>query len=265
MIQPRRPRASLRARLDQKGILLGLMVEQFANPITVKLAAHAGFDFVFIEYEHTYFDPRDMANAIIAARDNGIPVIVKTPQLERQEVSKLLEAGVNAIQLPRTETKEEVAELVSYMRYPPVGTRAVAPGWGSSDHGPVPDWRAWMDEQDRETLLVAHIETAKGIENAADIVAAPGVGMVFVGMADLSADLGHAGDYDHPVVRGAAEKVLKLCLRHRVPFGTLPTNPKVGLEWAKKGARFFLADSEIGLMRSAAKQLMAAYRTPSAR
>ncbi|MBM3944293.1 MAG: hypothetical protein FJ317_02245 [SAR202 cluster bacterium] len=252
--------ASLRARLDGGGLLIGLMVEQFARPALVKVLAHAGFDFVFLEYEHTFFSQTEMADTILAARDNGLPVIVKTPQLERQEVSKLLEAGVHGIQLPRTETREQVEELLGYMRYPPKGTRAVAPGWGSSDHGPVPDWRAWMDAQDRETVLVAHIETALGIQNAPEIVSATGVGMVYVGMADLSAELGHPGEYDNPVVKGAAEKVLALCKKHKVPFGTTPTGPEAARRWVAGGARFFLADSEIGLLRRAAGELLSSYR-----
>ncbi|MDA1188273.1 MAG: aldolase/citrate lyase family protein [Chloroflexi bacterium] len=258
MTQP--PKASLRNRLNQGDVLIGLMLQQFVHPVTVKIVAQAGFDFVFFEYEHSFFDMNDMVSAVLAARDNGLPVIVKTPQLERGEVTKLLDTGVHGIQLPRTETKEQVAELLDYMRYPPNGTRAVAPGWGSSDYDSVPNWPAWMKQQDNETILVAHIETGKGVENAEGIISTPGVGMLFVGTADLSADLGHPGDYDHPEIAGAVQKILDLCLKHRVPFGTLPSGPQAAADWMKRGARFFFVDTELGLLRSAAKNLVNSYR-----
>ncbi|MBB27697.1 MAG: hypothetical protein CME25_02185 [Gemmatimonadetes bacterium] len=116
-----------------------------------------------MEYEHTFFSPDDLADTVLASRDNGLPVVAKTPQLDCQEVAKLLEAGVVGIQLPRTESREQVETLLSYIKFPPKGTRAVAPGWGSSDYRGVSDWQVWMDEQDEETLVVVHIETALGL------------------------------------------------------------------------------------------------------
>ena len=121
------PGRHLKTRLKRGDVLIGPMLQQFARPPLIKLFQHAGYDFVYIEYEHTSFDPEDLADTVQSARDNGLPVIAKTPQLERQEVAKLLEAGVVGIQLPRAETRDQVETLLSYLKYPPRGTRAVAP------------------------------------------------------------------------------------------------------------------------------------------
>merc|ERR1711964_240454 len=107
--------------------------------------------------EHTSFNPVDMLHTIQSARDNGLPVIAKTPQLERMEVAKLLEAGAVGVQLPRTETRQQVETLIDYLKFPPAGSRAVAPGWGNSDYRGVTDWQAWMNEQDQETTVVVHV------------------------------------------------------------------------------------------------------------
>ena len=129
------PGRHLKARLKRGDVLIGATVEAYARPSLIKLFQHAGFDFVYIEYEHSLFDLQDLADTILSARDNGLPVIAKTPQLERQEVSKLLEAGVVGIQLPRTEPREQVQRLLSLPEiFPRRGSRAVAPGWGNSDY-----------------------------------------------------------------------------------------------------------------------------------
>ena len=195
------PGRHLKARLNRGDVLIGATLEAYAHPSLVKMFRHAGFNFLYIEYEHSLFDLQDLADTILSARDNGMPVIAKTPQLERQEVSKLLEAGVVGIQLPRTETREQVERLLSYLKFPPMGTRAVAPGWGNSDYREVADWRGWMDEQDRETTLVVHLETVRGYRNAEEILSLPGVDLCFVGPGDTSIEFGHPGDFDHP--RGA--------------------------------------------------------------
>ena len=121
------PGRQLKARLKAGEVLIAGIVSEYARPSLVKLYGQAGFDFVYIEYEHIYFDPTALADTVLAARDAGLPPIAKTPQLERAEVAKLLEAGIVGIQLPRTESREQVEELRGYLRFPPVGTRAVAP------------------------------------------------------------------------------------------------------------------------------------------
>ena len=84
--------------------------------------------------------------------------------------------------------------------------------------------------------------------------------MVYAGPGDSSIELGHPGDYNHPDVRGPMEKVLELCKEYGVAFGTTPANGEAAGEWAKKGATFFEADSEVGFIRAGAAALLADYK-----
>ena len=254
------PGRHLKARLKKGDVLIGGMIEGVARPPLVKIFQHAGFDFLYIEHEHTYFSPTGLADTVLSARDNGLPVIAKTPQLERQEVAKLLEAGVVGIQLPRTETRAELEQLRDYIKFPPAGTRAVAPGWGNSDYRDIHDWKSWIAEQDQETLLVVHIETRKAYDNAEEILSTPGVDMVYCGPGDSSVELGHPGDYGHPDVKKPMEHVLELCRKHRIPWGTTAASARSAAEWVKKGASFFEADSEMNFIRVGAKHLVDEYR-----
>ena len=169
LVDPRYPEGGpgrqLKARLKAGEVLIAGIVSEYARPSLVKLYGQAGFDFVYIEYEHIYFDPTALADTVLAARDAGLPPIAKTPQLERAEVAKLLEAGIVGIQLPRTESREQVEELRGYLRFPPVGTRAVAPSLGNSDYVPVADgdWSAWMAGQDAEVSLIVPHRNPAGI------------------------------------------------------------------------------------------------------
>ena len=173
------PGRQLKFRLKAGEVMVGGILGEIVRPSIVKYYEQAGFDFVYIEYEHVFFSPTDLADTVQAARDNGLPVIAKTPQLERAEVAKLLECGVVGIQLPRTESREELETLISYLKFPPNGTRAAAPGYGNSDTIIPEDHGAWLKEQDEETSLVVHIETKVGYERAEEIVSTPGVDMVY--------------------------------------------------------------------------------------
>jgi 4-hydroxy-2-oxoheptanedioate aldolase len=257
---PEGPGQLLKRRLQEGDLLLGGMIYEYARPSLVKIYVEAGFDFLYIENEHTTFGGAALADTILCARDNGLPVIAKTPQLERGAVAKLLELGVVGIQLPRTETRSEVETLCSYLKFPPQGTRAVAPGWGNSSYRQAGDWQAWMDEQDAGTTLVVHIETRRGYENIEEIVTTPGVDMVYVGPGDFSIEMGHPGDYDHPDVSGPIHTILEVCRKHDIPFGTTPADATGAAQWADRGARFFESIDEWSLLREGAGRMVRQYR-----
>lgn len=250
----------LKQRFKNGDVLVGGMLAEFARPSLVKLYAQAGFDFLYIEYEHGYFDLPTLGDTVLCARDNGLPTIAKTPDLERAEVAKLLECGIVGIQLPRTETRAQVEALRSYIKFPPSGTRAVAPGYGNSSYRRFDDWRPWMEEQNEETTLVVHIETRLAYTNAEEIISTPGVDMVYVGPGDFSIEMGHPGDYDHPEVAGPMEEILALCNKHGVPFGTTATDVDAAGGWIGKGAQFFETMDEMEIIYEGATKLVREYR-----
>ena len=250
----------MKGRLQAGEVLLAGIIAEYVRPSMMKFYQQSGFDFVFIEYEHVYFDPPGLADTVLAGRDSGLPVIAKTPQLERAEVAKLLECGVVGIQLPRTESRKEVETLLSYMKFPPAGTRAMASGYGNSDYVRAGDRRVWMAEQDAESTLIAQIETKAGYERAEEIVSTPGVDMVYVGPGDFSVEMGQPGNAEHPDVRGPMEEILELCKKYKIPFGTTAANMEAAQRWVSKGAVFFETSDERSLIVDAATQIVNEYR-----
>ena len=117
-----------------------------------------------------------------------------------------------------------------------------------------------MKDQDEESVLVVHIETRAGYENAEEIVTTPGVDMVYVGPGDFSIAMGHPGNYDHGDVVGPMREILALCVKHNVPFGTTASNIQAAKEWVESGARFFETVDEISLISEGAVKTVRDYR-----
>jgi 2-keto-3-deoxy-L-rhamnonate aldolase RhmA len=255
---------NFKQRLKRGQVVLGGTAAEYLRPSLAKLYRHAGYDFVFIDKEHMFLDGSEMTDFVQAARDNDLPVISKIAELNRAETARLLEAGAVGIQLPRTETRQELEELASYMKFPPVGTRAGAPCYGNVDYVWPADDRAWLRRADASTVLVAHIETAAGCENIEEIVQARHLDIVYVGPYDFSIALGEPGQYDHPRVRQAMQRMLKVCKKHGVAFGTSASSPKVAAWWMGQGAQFFELASELALIGQGAGQLVEAYRAAQA-
>ena len=254
------PGRNMKSRLRAGEVLVGGIIHEMLRPPIVKLYAHAGFDFIFLEYEHALVNPDRLTDAVLCARDNGVPVIAKTPQLERAAVAKLIDSGVVGIQLPRTETREQVETLRDYLKFEPQGSRAVCPGFGNSSYESSNDWEAWMADQDEESTIVVHIETRTGYENAEEIVSTPGVDMVYVGPGDFSIAMGHPGNFEHEDVVGPMQEILTICRRYNVPFGTTAANLEAGKRWVEEGARFFETIDEMSLLLSGAAKIVRDYR-----
>lgn len=249
-----------KCRLAGTDLLLGGIVQEYLYPSLIKLYARAGFDFLFLEMEHALFNPREFSAFALAARDARIPVISKIAELNRSETARLLDSGVTGIQLPRTESRSDLTQLVDYVKYLPTGNRAGAPGFGNTDYTLPEDHAAWLEETNRATVIVAHIETTKGYANIEEIVTTPGLDMVYVGPYDFSIAMGHPGQYDHPVVRKAMEEILSVCNKHCMPFGTTASSAAAGKEWITKGCRFFEVIDELSLIAEGAAAMVKSYR-----
>jgi len=241
-------------RLQAGEVVFGATVMEYLRPSLVKTFCNAGFDFIFIEMEHALFSPERLSDFILCVRDHGLAVVAKTGQLERAATARLLEAGALGIQLPRTECFNDLEQLQSFMKYPPLGTRASATGYGNSAYVKPPNKRQWYDQMNEETFLVAHIETRRGVENIEEIVSLPGLDICLVGTSDLSLDYGKPGDYTSDEFRALVQQVFDASRRQGVVCG-IPTSDYDSVKyWIEHGVQFFECATELDLLRSAASK-----------
>jgi 2-keto-3-deoxy-L-rhamnonate aldolase RhmA len=100
------------------------------------------------------------------------------------------------------------------------------------------------------TMVVVQFETADAIERAEEIAAVEGVDMVLIGTNDLLADLGLAGQYEHPRVRDAYARTIAACRKHgkHVGVGGLSTRPKLVEEYLKMGARYVSTGTDLAFL-----------------
>jgi|SRR5581483_6309637 len=252
---------SLKLLLKENRVLVGLTTQHVTTPWLAKLYKHAGADFVYVEYEHGFMNEADLAGHVLACRMEGLPVVAKVPELSRTHVAKLLEAGVVGIQLPWTESRPQVEMLVSYVKFPPLGIRAAAPGMGNCDYNLQMSGRELIDSGNRDTVVITHVETRTGIEHLDEILDHPQVDVLFLGMYDLSISYGHPGEFGHPDVAAAVEKALAAAKRHGKVAGMYVPHAQAAQPWVARGMRFFETASEVDLIDAGARKTVTEFRT----
>jgi 4-hydroxy-2-oxoheptanedioate aldolase len=203
------------------GLAMGAYVGGIPDPQIVELIGLAGFDAAFIDMEHTSFDLRDVQLLVMAAERVGITPIVRTPGFSPSFILRLLDMGVQGIQVPHVDSPETAREAVKAVRYPPLGDRGMAAGSRAAEYGNVA-LAEHMAQSNREISLTVMIEDLAAVEQIDAIAATEGVDIVAVGPSDMSRALGLSGQPDHPRLAAVIDRVREAVKKGGVARLALP-------------------------------------------
>jgi 4-hydroxy-2-oxoheptanedioate aldolase len=233
------------------GVLLG-----FDSPAFVELCALAEVDFVMFDCEHGPMSVESVENLVRAAESFGTTPLARVPHNEPSTILRFLDAGVMGVMVPHVETAADAAAIVRAAKYPPRGDRGLGPARAGDylARGSVTDY---VNKANDETLVIALVESGRGVENVAEIAAVPGVDIVQLGPSDLSLSLGHYGNPQHPEVQAAIDRVIAATTAAGKCTGSgairgpeaLKKAYDRGIRLVTYGARDLVVDAGAGLMK----------------
>ena len=230
-------------------------------------------DYILIDMEHGPYDAETLQTFLLGMTNkaeikatnslamNTTP-IVRLPTNGREMnqflVKQVLDMGVFGVMFPMINTREEAENAIASMRFPraagetddgPQGLRGRSPGtavwyWGTGYGEYLSKADVWPLDPQGELLAVIQIETQEAISNLEAIITTPGVGAIFIGPSDLSADIGLSRS--HPTVEAAIQTILASCIKHNVPCG-ITTSPNDIAERTKQGFRFATVGGDSGI------------------
>jgi len=245
--------SALRKALAEGRPVVGATVT-VPNVDTALALANAGFDFLWIEMEHAPISLESLREILLATRGAKAVPITRVPANEVWLAKRVLDAGSLGVVFPFTSTRELAERAVAACRYPPLGVRGFGPALALSRYGMgAADYVRFANEN---VVVVVIIEQKEAVENIEAIASVPGIGVLFVGVNDLSYSLGVGGRTRDPLVEQALVKVLEAGRRHGVPVGYPTGNPTEINKRIAQGFRFFQASSDIGLMAGGARDML---------
>src|SRR5512147_2100236 len=161
------------------------------NVDTALTLANAGFDFLWIEMEHGPMTLESLRAILLVTRGAKAVTITRVPANEIWLAKRVLDEGSLGVIFPFTSTRELAERAVAACRYPPLGDRGFGPALAMSRYGlGGADYVKFANEN---VLVVVIIERKEAIENIESIASVPGIGVLFVGVNDLSYSLGVGG------------------------------------------------------------------------
>lgn len=256
MTTPRGDR-SFRGRVLGGETLFGLFLD-LGSPFSAEICARAGYDWLVVDLEHGAGTETDLVTLMQSVEVGGSTPLVRPQSGERLRIGRALDLGAAGIVVPRLESAAEAREAVTFLRYPPAGTRGVAlrtrgAGIGTVGHGDV----ARIDER---IVGIVQIELVGALREADAIAAIDGVDVLFVGPADLSHSLGVPGRFDDRTYLAALETVADACAAHGKAAGILVYDTAVVPRHLELGYRFVGIGADGAFVGNGAAQTLAAVR-----
>lgn len=258
--------------LELKKPAMGIFASDFSTRRATSVAS-APIDFVILDMEHAPYDIAQLESYLLAMvnkrrilekgnlQPDVVPV-VRIPSYGRERsqfiIKQVLDLGAFGLLVPHIEDAQEALAAVRAARYAqrkgsldfePEGQRGVGYGWAVRYWGlPAPEYAAkadlWPLDPEGELLLWCMVETKKGVRNAREIAAVPGVSGLFVGPSDLAFSLGVS--FDDPEVEENLQRILSACKESGIPCGTLTGASSVAKR-LKEGFEFLAVGSDSGL------------------
>lgn len=227
----------------------------------VEMMGYAGFDFVIIDRQHTYYGLERSENLFRAAEVANITPIVRVPDKRAASIMKALDAGALGILVPTISTVSEVREVVKAAKYPPQGERSACPETRAVHYG-MQEWKSFVDWSNENTMVWLLVEGPQGVANFREIVKVEGVDVVMIGPFDLSQSLGHPGEPEHPEVVGHFKRMLEIARESKVEMATVlfEENPqdvkKKADYWIDLGCKVLLPVSDRAIMKCGLTRMM---------
>lgn len=243
-------RNSFRATIDRGEVAVGARCMSFSAGL-VEVYGGLGLDFVWLDFEHGGWSPQDtfsLEQLTRAGEIAGIDLVARVP-LDEHLIRTVLDAGVRNVLIPRIDTAEEAYRAVNTSRFVhdgEPGQRGYASG-RSSSYGTIEDY---VDREDESVCVGVMIETKDAINDLEAILSVPELGFVFVGPADLSVQLGHPGELDHPDVREVIDEIERSARSAGVPLGGVGHDPARAGELLARGYQVIRIGGEFEATRA---------------
>jgi 2-dehydro-3-deoxyglucarate aldolase/4-hydroxy-2-oxoheptanedioate aldolase len=242
---------SFRKQLAQRERLIGTLIT-LPSPEISEILSSAGFDWLFVDLEHSAMSVKD-AQSILQAADASVACAVRVPINDEVWFKKCLDIGADGIIVPLIQTAEAAEYAVRSCKYPPEGSRSVGIGRA---HGYGPDFQDYVASANEDIAVILQIEHISAVDNIESIVKVPGIDALFVGPYDLSASMGKMGQVTDPEVVDAIQKVKMCADQANIPMGIFGATVDAVQPYVESGYTLIAVNIDTMLLGGAAKQII---------
>ncbi|MBO9472875.1 HpcH/HpaI aldolase/citrate lyase family protein [Shimia sp. R10_1] len=248
------PKNTFKAALAANQPQIGCWMS-FGSPLAAELMSTTGFDWLVVDGEHAPNDLLSITDQLRAMNGSDSHPVVRVPIYEDWILKQVLDAGAQTVLVPMIDTAEEAAAVVRACRYAPEGVRGMG-GAGArvTRFGEIADY---VSNANEEICVLVQAESRAALNKLDEILAVDGVDGVFIGPADLSADMGFPGNSDAPEVQTAIAAAIQKITAAGKAAGILTFSQQAAKTYLDLGATFVAVGMDTFILAQTARKLSA--------
>jgi 2-keto-3-deoxy-L-rhamnonate aldolase RhmA len=216
------------------------------DPDVYCAVAASGFDFTWIEMQHSPLTYQDVAHMIRTCRGSAAVPFIRVADATEGDIQKATDIGALGLMIPMVDTVEKAQNAVKFAKYPPLGRRSQGSGQYGALYG-----NTYRRTANDNIMIIAMIENPAGVEIADKIAAVPGIDGLFVASTDLGSFSGlRQGDAKYEAL---VDRVMAVAQKRGLVLG----GPSAWKD-TRKGYTFFQGPDEVSLIRGGARAALGA-------
>ena len=248
---------SLRKRAMGGESVRGAMVFEFFTPGIAQILKLAGCEYIIYDMEHAGFSIGQLKVQCAHCRGLGIAPMVRVPRGEYQFLARALDVGAHGVMVPMVDSADAARVIAEATHYPPNGRRGAAFGFAHDDYE-AGDPASKMRSADSRNLVIAQIETERGLAEVEDIAAITGIDCLWLGHFDLTNFLGVPGQFEHPDYLRAVERIVAAGRANGKALGFMAADQ----DWARRyrdfGFNMIASGTDQGILTAGVRDILCA-------
>ncbi|MCF8335515.1 MAG: hypothetical protein K9H65_02825 [Bacteroidales bacterium] len=242
---------SLRRDLMDGKYLTGTLLT-IPSPEIAEILAKSGFDWLFIDLEHSSISLQT-AQLMVQAASPQSYCVIRCPANDEAWINRCLDTGADGIIIPQVKTQKEAEYAAHFAKYAPVGGRSVGI---SRAHGYGMRFNEYMERANEDTALIIQCEHIEAIYDLPSILQVTGIDCVFVGPYDLSASMNKTGQLKDAEVVDSIESIRKMASESNMPLGIFGTAPEFVKAYKHQGFGLLAVNSDTLMLSRSAKDIL---------
>ena len=227
---------SLKERLGGGEPVIGSWIT-LSHPAIAEIMVRSGFEWLVVDLEHSAITLGEAQNLIQVIELSGVVPLVRVGENNPTIIKRVMDAGAHGVIVPMVNSGKDAEAAVSAVRYPPLGSRGVGLGRAQGYGLGFEKYKGWLE---KEAVVIVQIEHVKAVDNLDEILRVEGVDGFIVGPYDLSGSMGRPGDFGHPEMTSALDKIMDAAKKHDPApgFHVIPPDAEEVFKKMDEGYRF---------------------------
>ncbi len=245
-----------KARIAQGEKLVGGWL--MSNHIQIaEIFGQVGYDFVVIDCEHSLTDAVSAYPIMLALQATGTEIIVRVADQQMMSIRKALDFGATTIVVPFVENADEMQKIIDHSYYPPMGRRGYAGTIRASGYGAN---KQYVRQISQELMIIPQLETPNAVKNMESIAKIKGVGGIFFGPGDYSANIGQIGQAFGADTTKIMHECAKIAQKMNLSLGTVSATPEIARNQVANGISWTALKNDLALVAAGAKASIAEFK-----